>query len=438
MTLLIDDLRELAEREPELAIAAVIDELYDWAEWARADQLPPDGAWLVWLVLAGRGWGKTRTGAEWIKREALANPSTRWAVVAPTYADARDTCIEGESGLLAVLPEDRVQTWNRSLGELILTNGSRVKLFSADEPERLRGPQHHGAWCDELAAWRYPETWDQLQFGLRLGEHPRTVVTTTPKPTKLVRQLAKRDDAHITRGSTFDNAANLSPAALAELRSRYEGTTLGRQELYAEILEDIDGALWSRAMFDRAGFFVGPDIADPARVVVAIDPAVTSGEESDHTGIIAAGVTEQGHCPVCGQVDGRHAFVLADRSARTTPDAWCRRAVELYDEVGGDRIVAEVNNGGDLVETVLRTVDPSVPYRKLTASRGKRLRAEPIAALYEQGKVHHVGAMPELEDQLCSWTPDAKDSPDRMDALVWALTDLMVDTPKPGPRLVMR
>lgn len=406
---------------------------------ARPDQRPPDDDWLVWLILAGRGWGKTRTGAEWIKQQALAHPGSRWAVVAPTYADARDTCIEGESGILAVLPEDRVDTWNRSLGELVLANGSRVKLFAAEQPDRLRGPQHHGAWCDELAAWRYPEAWDQLQFGLRLGDVPRTVVTTTPRPTALVRDLAGRPDVHVTRGATFDNADNLSAAALAELRNRYEGTRLGRQELYGELLDDVPGALWTAATIDAARIPALPE-SGVARVVTAIDPAVTSSEDSDLTGIVTAAVSDHGWCPICGPLDGgvRHGFVIADDSTRATPDGWCRTAVAAYDRWSGDRIVGEVNNGGDLIETVLRTVDPSVPFRKVTATRGKRVRAEPVAALYEQGRIHHVGALVDLEDQLCSWTPEAPGSPDRMDALVWAITDLLVDDAGRGRRRVVR
>ena len=411
---------------------------FDWSRHGRPDQLPPDGDWLVWLILAGRGWGKTRTGAEWIKQQALALPGSRWAVVAPTYADARDTCIEGESGLLAVLPDDRVDNWNRSLGELILANGSRVKLFAAEQPDRLRGPQHHGAWCDELAAWRYPEAWDQLQFGLRLGDLPQTVVTTTPRPVPLVKQLVARDDVHVTRGATFDNAANLSAAALAELRNRYEGTRLGRQELYGEILDDVPGALWTAAGIEAHRVTEAP-VHGLARVVTAIDPAVTSGEGSDLTGIVTVGATDHGWCPTCGPLEHgvRHGFVLADDSLRSTPDGWCRTAVAAYDRWGGDRIVGEVNNGGDLIETVLRTVDHAVPYRKVTATRGKRVRAEPIAALYEQGRIHHVGnGMVDLEDQLCSWTPEAPGSPDRMDALVWALTDLLVDEQRGRRRIV--
>lgn len=403
-------------------MTSILEETRDWSvedktrlRWrltSREAQRTPEGDWNVWCILAGRGWGKTRTGAEWLAHEAWMHNGTRWAVVAPTYADARDTCIEGESGLLACL-DGAVENWNRSLGELVLRNGSRVKLFSADEPDRLRGPQHHGAWCDELASWRYPEAWDQLAFGLRLGSQPRIVVTTTPRPTKLVRQLKQRVDVHLTVGSTFDNAANLAPAALEQLRARYEGTRLGRQELYAEVLTDVPGALWTLALIDDHRVDTTPELV---RVTTAIDPAVTSDEDSDETGIVVAGKGTDGHC-----------YVLADRSARVSPDRWARRAIAAHDDHEGDRVVGEANNGGDLVETVLRAVDPSVPYKKVHASRGKRVRAEPVAALYEQGRVHHVGLFGELEEQMISWTPDSGDSPDRMDALVWAITDLMLE-----------
>lgn len=335
----------------------------------------------------------------------------RIAVVAPTYADARDTCVEGESGLLGVLPKRLLKTWNRSLGELETVNGSHIKLFSADTPERLRGPQHHFAWCEELAAWEYPETWDQLQFGLRLGERPRVVVTTTPKPTLLIKQLLTRADCHVTRGSTFDNAANLAPAALEQLRLRYEGTRLGRQELYAEVLEDIEGALWSRGMIETSRG-VGPYAYK--RVVVGVDPSGGGGSEQ---GIVVAGLGK----------DGRF-YVLDDRSCLLSPDGWGRRVVDAYHEHTADRVVGEGNFGGDMVEHTIRTVDPNVSYRKVTASRGKRLRAEPVVALYEQGRVTHVGRFGALEDQMCSWVPDAdyeQASPDRLDALVWAITELM-------------
>lgn len=378
-----------------------------WRLTARPDQLPPDGDWFVWLLLAGRGYGKTRTGAEWVRRLATRD-AVRVAVVAPTYADARDTCVEGESGLLSVLPKSLVRAWNRSLGELELANGSHVKLFSADTPDRLRGPQHHHAWCDELAAWEYPETWDQLMFGLRLGERPRVVVTTTPKPTKIIKELNERSDVHVTKGSTFDNAANLAPSALEQLRLRYEGTRLGRQELMAEILDDVEGALWTRQQMDECVVHEAPPLK---RVVVGVDPSGGVAE----TGIVVCGLGRDGK-----------GYVLADLTASGSPADWGRRVVEAYRGWDADRVVAERNFGGDMVEHTIRTVDRNVSLKVVSASRGKVPRAEPVSALYEQGRVHHVGRFPKLEDQMCTYTAEDKVSPDRMDAMVWALTELMV------------
>lgn len=383
-----------------------------WKATARPNQLTPDGDWLTWVILAGRGWGKTRTGAEDAAWYGMANPGSRIAVVAPTSADARDTCIEGDSGLLNVLPREAVQTWNRSLGELILVNGTRYKTFSADEPERLRGPQHHRAWADELAAWRYPEAWDQLMFGLRLGQHPQAVVTTTPKPTPLVKSLVAAKTSIVTRGSTFDNAANLAPSALQMLKDKYEGTRLGRQELEAEILGDLPGALWSLSTLDAYRLREAPEVS---RIVVAVDPAVTATEASDEHGIVVAGISEQ------------RGVVLEDASLSGSPNEWARRAVSLYRSWNADCIVIEVNQGGDMVAHTIRTIDPNVNIREVRASRGKHVRAEPIAALYEQGRVAHVGAFPELEAQMTQMTTsgyEGEGSPDRVDALVWAMTEL--------------
>ena len=383
-----------------------------WQARARPNQITPDGDWLTWVILAGRGWGKTRTGAEDSAWAGMANPGWRIAVVAPTSADARDTCIEGDSGLLNVLPREAVQTWNRSLGELILVNGTRYKTFSADEPERLRGPQHHRAWADELAAWRYPEAWDQLMFGLRLGEHPQAVVTTTPKPTPLVKALVAAKTSHVTRGSTFDNAANLAPSALQMLKEKYEGTRLGRQELEAEILGDLPGALWSLSTLDAYRLREAPQMG---RIVVAVDPAVTATEASDEHGIIVAGLSDQ------------RGIVLEDASLSGSPNEWARRAVSLYRSWGADAIVIEVNQGGDMVAHTIRTIDSNVKIKEVRASRGKHVRAEPIAALYEQGRVAHVGSFPELEAQMTQMTTngfEGEGSPDRVDALVWAMTDL--------------
>jgi len=298
------------------------------------------------------------------------------------------------------------------MGELILRNGSRIKLFSADEPERLRGPQHHGAWCDEMAAWRYDEAYDQLMFGLRLGDKPQIVVTTTPKPRKLIKNLIARDGVSITRGSTFENAANLSESALIELRARYEGTRLGRQELMGELLTDVEGALWTPGMIDSARIATLPDHL--TQIVVAIDPAVTNNEDSDETGIIVAGRSGTGE-----------GYVLADYSIKASPLEWAQRVVDAFDEHKADRVVVEVNNGGDMIPAVLRQVRPNLPIKQVRASRGKRLRAEPVAALYEQGRVHHVGSFERLEEQMTTWTPEDPKSPDRLDALVWAVSSLI-------------
>ena len=347
----------------------------------------------------------------------LRNPEVQIAVVTPTFGDIRRVAFGGVSGILKNLPPEcmmqgRGRGYNASASEITLYNGSKIMGFSATEPDRLRGPQFHRAWCDELAAWQYPDTFDQLMFGLRLGQNPQCVITTTPKPTPIIRSLVKRTNIVITRGSTFENSDNLAPAALEQLKEKYENTRLGRQELYAEVLEDYEGALWSFSMIESTR--KSPEeIPEMQRIVVAIDPAVTSNDDSDETGMIVAG---QG-------VDGRY-YVLEDISGKMTPDGWGRLAVDMYYKYQADRIVAEVNNGGDLVERLIRTVDNNVPYTPVHAARGKMVRAEPIAALYEQKKVSHVGLFNELEEQLCSYSGGSKKPPDRLDALVWAITEL--------------
>jgi phage terminase large subunit-like protein len=381
---------------------------------ARKEQLPPDGDWNIWLYLAGRGAGKTRTAAEWLAWEAIDNPGTRWAIVAPTYGDARDVCAEGESGIIGILKRyGTLDMYNRSMGEIVLTNGSKIKLFSADEPDRFRGSQHDGAWCDELAAYRYEDAWHQLQFTLRLGEKPRLVATTTPRPTSLIRQLVAREDGSVavTRGSTFDNAANLAPSALVELQARYNGTRLGRQELYGEILEDQEGALWTRGLIDRNRLTTAPNLS---RIVVSIDPAVTNTAASDETGIL-----------VCGSDAGGHGYVLHDGSMKGSPLEWAQKAVELYDKYKADSLLVEVNQGGDMVSAVLKQVRTTLPIREIRAHVGKKLRAEPVAAMYEQGRVHHVGEFMQLEEQMTTWTPADPSSPDRLDAMVQAFSDLL-------------
>lgn len=385
---------------------------YDWERLARPNQLPPPGDWQTWLFLAGRGTGKTRAGAEWVRVRARGNPAARIALVAPTAADARDVMVEGQSGILACSPTDFRPHYEPSKRRLTWPNGAQATTYSADEPDRLRGPQHTDAWVDELAAWQRPETWDMLQFGLRLGADPRCVVTTTPRPVRLVRELMESKTTAITRGTTYENRANLAPAFFERIVAKYEGTRLGRQELNAELLEDNPFALWQRQRIEELRVEAAPPLS---RVVVAIDPQAGDGENSAETGIVVAGVGHDGH-----------AYIVADRTVRGSPDAWARAAVLAFHSFDADRIVAEINQGGAMVEHTIRTVEPHIPYRGVTASRGKQIRAEPVAALYEQGKAHHVGAFPDLEDQLVNWVPGAEESPDRLDAMVWAVTDLML------------
>ena len=391
---------------------------YDWRLWGRPTQVSPAGDWRIWLLLAGRGFGKTRTGAEWVRVQVEQNRASRIALVGPTAAAVRDVMIEGESGLVAnAFPRFR-PTYHASRLRLEWPNGALALGYSAEEPNTLRGPQHDAAWCDELAAWRYAETWDNLLMGLRLGSDPRVVVTTTPKPTRLIRDLVRDPHAVVTRGSTWDNSPHLAPGFLSMILKRYEGTRLGRQELEAELLEDTPGALWTREQLEGARVSELPVLR---RVVVAIDPAVSAKPGADETGLIVAGLGADGL-----------AYVLKDASGHHRAEDWARRAVALYQRFQADRVIGEVNNGGDLVEATLRAVDRSVSYKAVRASRGKAVRAEPVAALYEQGRVKHHGAFPALEDQMCRFTADidragAGESPDRVDALVWALTELMIE-----------
>ena len=400
----------------ENASKAAVTHYTEWLSTAREKQLTPEGKYLVWLILAGRGWGKTRTGAEDLALYAMDNPNTNCAVVAPTHGDLRRVCFGGPSGLINIIPKECLlntaeqRGYSSTHAEIRLWNGSKITGFAAVEPERLRGPQFHRAWCDEVAAWRYPEAFDQLMFGLRLGDNPQCVITTTPKPTKLIKDLVGREDVYITRGNTFENSDHLAASALEMLRERYEGTTLGRQELYADIIEDMEGALWSQSMIDESRIREEKELS---QIVVAIDPAVTANDNSDETGIV-----------VCGKDFNNEFYVLEDLSGRHSADRWGRIAVNAFYEWDADRIIAEVNNGGDLVERLLRNIDHNVPYRSVRATRGKILRAEPIAALYEQRRVHHMGVFPELESQMCSFTGDTTASPDRLDALVWGLTEL--------------
>lgn len=416
---------------------------YTWRFWARPNQLPPPGDWLTWAIIAGRFFGKTRTGAEWVRanvegRTPLTAPrggARRIAFVADDQHEARRVMVQGPAGILAVSPPDWRPEYEPSKRLLSWPNGAQAELFSADDPESLRGPQHDLAWCDELAKWRYcQEAWDQLQFGLRLGQRPRQCITTTPKPIKTLKAILADPSTVVSRGTSAENRANVAPSAYEYLTDRYGGTRLGRQELDAEMLEDVPGALWTRAMIEanRVGSAArpAPQRDELQRIVVAVDPSGSSHEDADEIGIIVA----------AKGVDG-HGYVLEDVTLRASPDAWGRIAVNAYHRWEADRIVAEYNYGGEMVEHVIRTVDASVSYKSVHASRGKVARAEPVAALDEQGKVHHVGAFPELEDQMCEFTSDfdrksAGYSPDRVDARVWALTELMLGPERLGPRIV--
>ena len=417
MTADADRLNSIRSVRSNLSEDARIPLSYRWPLIARNNQTPPDGLWTAWILLAGRGFGKTRTGAEWVRSQVESGRAGRIALVARTPAEIRDTMIQGPSGLLSICPPWNMPEYESTKKKLTWPNGATAFLFSSYEPDQLRGPQFDAAWCDELASWKYPrDTWDNLAFALRLGLDPRCVVTTTPKPIALLRELVVRPDVRVTRGTTYDNEDNLAPSFYSSIRSRYEGTRTGRQEIHADLLDQSEDALWERQWIDDSRVKSAPDSL--VEVVVAIDPAVSSNPRSDETGIVVAGVDSDKRC-----------YVLADGSGRMTPNTWAERAIALYDKHSADRIIGETNNGGDLVQEVLRTASGGNIFRFLAvnASRGKYARAEPIAALYEQGKVHHVGTFPELEDQMCTWTPKgpADVSPDRMDALVWAVTQLI-------------
>jgi len=384
---------------------------YDWSFWARPEQLPPPGDWLVWLLRSGRGFGKTRTGAQWVINRAQIG-FRRIALVGQTKADVRDTMVEvGDSSILKLSPPWFYPDYEPSKRRITWPNGAIGIIYSGDEPDQLRGPQHDSAWVDELAKFKYPqETWDNLMLGLRIGPKPQVCVTTTPRPIPLIKALiADRDTVDVKR-STYDNIANLSPVYIRKVIRPLENTRLGRQEINADILDDAPGALWKRDWLERNRVTNFPDLA---RVVVAIDPAATSDdEESAETGIVVAGLGTDGF-----------GYVLDDVSLRDTPEGWAKAAVAAYHRHRADRIIAETNNGGEMVGHTIRTVEPGVPFSEVYATRGKAIRAEPISALYEQGRIKHVGFFADLEDQLCTWMPGEK-SPDRLDALVWAFTEL--------------
>ncbi|MCR9150360.1 MAG: terminase family protein [Rhodobacteraceae bacterium] len=396
--------------------------------WALPHQLPPEGAWRTWVIMGGRGAGKTRAGAEWVRAQVEgagpkdAGRARRVALVGETIDQAREVMVMGDSGILACSPPDRRPAWEATRKRLVWPNGAVAQVFSAHEPESLRGPQFDAAWADELAKWkRAEEAWDMLQFALRLGEVPRQVVTTTPRSVPVLRAILNNPSTVLTNAPTEANRAYLAASFLEEVRARYGGTRLGRQELDGEFLEDVEGALWSHRGIDACRVTGAPKLD---RVVVAVDPAVSHGRSSDACGIVVAGAVTE------GPPQDWRAYVLEDATVSAArPADWAKAALAAMERHGAERLVAEVNQGGDLVESVLRQIDPMVPYRALRAGRGKAARAEPVAALYEQGRVRHLPGLAALEDEMCRMTVRGfagGGSPDRTDALVWALTELMI------------
>jgi phage terminase large subunit-like protein len=402
---------------------------YIFEFWAMEHQLPPEGDWRTWVILGGRGAGKTRAGAEWVRARVEGalplDPGAcrRLALVGETVDQVREVMVFGESGIMACSPPDRRPEWQATRRRLVWPNGAVAQVFSAHEPEGLRGPQFDGAWVDELAKWKKArDTWDMLQFGLRLGEAPQVCVTTTPRNVGVLKDILASASTVVTSAPTEANAANLAQGFLEEVRARYAGTRLGRQELDGVLVDAAEDALWTPAMIEAGRVEAAPDLD---RIVVAVDPPVTGHAGSDECGIVVVGAVTR------GPVQDWRAYVLEDASiGAASPASWARAAIRAMERWGAERLVAEVNQGGDLVEQVIRQVDPLVPFRKVHASRGKAARAEPVAALYEQGRVHHLRGLARLEDQMCAMTSrgfEGKGSPDRVDALVWALTDLIVE-----------
>ena len=389
---------------------------YDWRGlWARPSQLPPPEPWKVWLILSGRGWGKTRCGVEQVVHWAQT-PNQRLALVAETAADARAVLVEGESGIFACSPPWNMPVYQPTKRRVTWANGTMATTYSGDAPEQLRGPQHHYAWCDEIAKWRYAQdAWDNLELGLRLGTHPQVIATTTPRPIPLLRQLLSDPETAVTRGSTYENTVNLAVTFRDRILSRYEGTRLGRQELHAELLEDTPGALWTRAVLEQTRVRILPALR---RIVIGVDPGGDAG-------IIVVGLGDDGH-----------GYVLEDLSLSGSPATWANQALAGYHKYRANLIVAEANHGGDMVLTTIATQDATATTKKVWASTGKYARAEPVSALYEKGKVHHVGMFGPLEDELVNWVPgEGVPSPNRLDALVWALTELLLQGEAPLPQI---
>ena len=422
--------RSVSERQKLIDEIAPTEEdkralLYEWRFWARPKQLAPEWEWFIWLLLSGRGFGKTRTGAEWVINRARYGPFFPIALIGQTKADVRDTMVElGESSILKISPPWFMPAYEPSKRRLTWPNGMTATIFSGDEPDQLRGPQHGSAWVDELAKYKYPqETWDNLEFGLRLGDNPQVVVTTTPRPIKIIRELYADEASAIVTGSSYENISNLAGRYVDRVIKKYEGTRLGRQELHGVILTDVPGALWTHDGLDADRVRQAPVLK---RIVVAIDPAVSANtDSSNETGMVVAGIDAD-----------NHGYLLEDLSGIYTPKEWAEKAIYAYDNWQADAVIGESNQGGDLVASNIRSTaqilqligqrtTAEINVKLVRATKGKYTRAEPISSIYEQHRVHHVGMFAELEDQLCTWIP-GEDSPDRLDALVWAFTELML------------
>lgn len=403
----------LLKHLPKLLLRALLDDFF-W--WGRREQRAPEGDWRCWVFMGGRGAGKTRAGAEWVHELARRGDAGRFALIGPTFHDVREVMIEGNSGLRSLTYER--PAYEASRRRLVWSNGAQASCLSAEDPESLRGPQFDAAWCDELCFWSYPEqTLQTLEHGLRLGSRPRMLVTTTPQPIRSLKRLLAEPDTVITRASTFDNAHNLSPDFVAALDARWSATVRHRQELLGELIEEPEGALWRRADLEALRERTERPFD---RIVVAVDPPASTGPNADACGIVAAAARGEGLA--------REAVVLADASVQgAAPHVWAARAAELARAIGAHAIVAEANNGGDMVRAVLKAAAPDFYVRLVRASEGKRARAEPIAALYAQGRVKHATVFAALEDEMCAFGAEGFcESPDRLDALVWALTDLLL------------
>jgi phage terminase large subunit-like protein len=431
----MSDIRETLAKVPESIRRAALESLtpaellvlqHDWRIWGRREQQMPEGDWFVWLILSGRGWGKTETGSQTVQQLVESGRHAQICAAGPTAASVRRDMVEGPSGVLAIARPDFRPVYEPSSMRVVYPNGAKVNLGSGEEPDRFRGQNNSFAWIDEFAAFAKPqETLDMILLSLRVpgpkGESPRLLVTTTPRPIPALKQLLTTPNIVITRGHTADNAANLDPAALAALKARYEGTRLGRQELSGELLTDVPGALWTEEMLaaSRVQLHQVPELA---RVIVGVDPSGSSRLANAETGIVVVGKCRRGEF-----------YVLRDYSGHLTPEQWGRRTIDAFQFESADKIVAERNYGGDMVEGTLRSINPSVPVKMVTATRGKAVRAEPIASLFEQGRAHIVGSLETLERQLCDWSPsEGGPSPDRLDAMVWAAMELLL-TEEPRP-----